>query len=289
MSDRNNWRIGISIHFDENFSESVDAVLSAGFDAIDFDLCIYWTKREKEIELYKHIEEGLETIKKNGLYLNAVHISFGPNWDISKLDENERRTVVERVKEILEKCNPYKPYTYVIHGSYGPFDDEVRSQKIRQLQSSLREIRSYTDAHIALETLTGRALGNTADEIISIVDPLEGIDVCVDTNHFLQEKTEDAILKLGKRIRTVHISDHDYIYEKHWMPGEGRINWRAVIEALESVDYKGVWTYELGLNATKTIRRPRPLTYSDFLRNADELFNNKKITVIGTPKSPKEI
>ncbi len=287
--NRYNWKIGISVHFDEHFDENVDAVCAAGFDAIDFDLCIYWTNREREIELYKHLEKGLEKVQKSGLYFNAVHVSFGPNWDISKLDENERIKVVERVKEIFNRCNPYKPYTYVIHGSYGTITPENRPAKIEQLRRSLSELRACTDSHIALETLPRHALGNTADEIISIVDATPGIDVCVDTNHFLQEKTEDAIRKIGRHIRTTHISDHDYIDEKHWMPGEGKIDWQAVIKSLEDADYDGVWTYELGLNATKTISRPRPFTYDDFIKNARELFNKEKITVIGTPKSPEKV
>ena len=277
------------MHFDEHFDENVDAVCAAGFDAIDFDLCIYWTNREREIGLYKHLEKGLEKVQKSGLYFNAVHVSFGPNWDISKLDENERIKVVERVKEIFNRCNPYKPYTYVIHGSYGTITPENRPAKIEQLRRSLSELRACTDSHIALETLPRHALGNTADEIISIVDATPGIDVCVDTNHFLQEKTEDAIRKIGRRIRTTHISDHDYIDEKHWMPGEGKIDWQAVIKSLEDTDYDGVWTYELGLNTTKTISRPRPFTYDDFIKNARELFNKEKITVIGTPKSPEKV
>ena len=287
--NRYNWKIGISVHFDEHFDENVDAVCAAGFDAIDFDLCIYWTNREREIGLYKHLEKGLEKVQKSGLYFNAVHVSFGPNWDISKLDENERIKVVERVKEIFNRCNPYKPYTYVIHGSYGTITPENRPAKIEQLRRSLSELRACTDSHIALETLPRHALGNTADEIISIVDATPGIDVCVDTNHFLQEKTEDAIRKIGRRIRTTHISDHDYIDEKHWMPGEGKIDWQAVIKSLEDTDYDGVWTYELGLNTTKTISRPRPFTYDDFIKNARELFNKEKITVIGTPKSPEKV
>ena len=282
MSNRFDWKIGISIHFDENFCENLDAAKAAGFNSIDFDLCIYWTKRDKEIELYKHLEEGLEKIKESGIYFNAVHISFGPNWDISKLNEIDRAIVVERIKEMISRCDPYRPYTYVIHGSYGPIEN--RPERIEQLKRSLSELRTHTKTHISLEILTAHGLGNTADEIISIVDALDGIDICVDTNHFLQEKTEDAIKKLGGRIRTTHISDHDYSCEKHWMPGEGNIDWQAVISALEEVDYKGSWTYELGLNATKTIDRPRPFSYSDFIKNADELFLGNEITVIGKPK-----
>ena len=283
MSSRFDWKIGKSLHFGENFCDEVDKLVEAGFDSIDFDLCKFWTDRQKEVALYESLETGLEKIRESGLYFNAVHISFGPNWDISNRDEEKRLRVVDQIKEIIERCDKFNPHTYVIHGSYGKIEDAMRQDRIRQLKRSLTEIRELTKAHISLETLTAWGLGNTSDEIISIVDDVDGIDVCVDVNHFLQEKCEDAIKKIAHRIRTVHISDHDYITEKHWMPGEGKIDWQATICALEDVNYLGSWTYELGISPTKTIDRPRNFSYADFINNARELFNNEEITVIGKP------
>ena len=52
---------------------------------------------------------------------------------------------------------------------------------------------------------------------------------------------------------TTHISDHDYENERHWLPGEGKINWNALIGALEKIGYRGVFNYEVGesLSAVK--------------------------------------
>ena len=66
----------------------------------------------------------------------------------------------------------------------------------------------------------------------------------MDVNHFLQENAEDGVLALGGRIVTTHISDHDYENERHWMPRAGKINWNALIGALETVGYTGVFNYE---------------------------------------------
>ena len=72
------------------------------------------------------------------------------------------------------------------------------------------------------------------------------IRICVDVNHFLQESSEDGVLALGSRIVTTHISDHDYINERHWLPGEGKINWMALIAAFERIGYDGAFNYECG-------------------------------------------
>ena len=73
----------------------------------------------------------------------------------------------------------------------------------------------------------------------------EQIKICVDVNHFLQEPAEAGVLALGNRIVTTHISDHDYENERHWLPGEGKIDWNALLAAFESIGYQGVFNYEV--------------------------------------------
>ena len=172
MSQRNDWKLGISIHFKDDFTEKLNAAKEAGFESVDFDLCIYWTNREREIELYKDLESGLDAIKESGMYFNAVHISFGPNWNVSTSDEEKRAKILGQIREIFERCDKYGPFTYVIHGSYGQINDSDRKNRIENLKRSLAELRTYTKSNIALETLTAHGLGNTADEIISIVDAI---------------------------------------------------------------------------------------------------------------------
>ena len=56
-----------------------------------------------------------------------------------------------------------------------------------------------------------------------------------------------------------------------------------IIEELEKVGYSGAWLYEISLATPKTIIRPRDLTYKDFYKNAQELFEGKELTKISTP------
>ena len=56
-----------------------------------------------------------------------------------------------------------------------------------------------------------------------------------------------------------------------------------LVNGLREIGYQGPWLYELGFDIPKTIYRSRTLTCADFKRNAEEIFGNKKITVIGKP------
>ncbi len=56
----------------------------------------------------------------------------------------------------------------------------------------------------------------------------------------------EAILKLGRRIQHVHFSDGDRrTYALHLPLGEGELDWRAIIQALKSIGYRGTLTNDL--------------------------------------------
>ncbi|MBO5223949.1 MAG: sugar phosphate isomerase/epimerase [Clostridia bacterium] len=277
------YKVGKSLSFDGDFSAELEKMKEAGFESVDFDLCKFWPNRAKEIENYKNMEDGLEAIARSGLFFNGVHVSFGNEWDVSTLDEDFRRVVIERIKEIFSRIDPYKPYCYILHGSFEPIKDEEREARLSQLIKSLSELKEYTKSFVCVEVLPRTCLCNTSLETAYVADK-SGVGVCMDVNHLLQEKTEHAIRDLGDRIKTTHISDYDHINERHWMPGEGDIDWQEVLKALGECGYNGVWNYELGLTAPNTIERERDFTYHDFINNADELFNGKPVTVIGKRK-----
>lgn len=241
-------KLGATVAFcRETYYERLAQMQELGFVSGDFDIASTWFEPEKEQEYYKHLEEGLDAFKKSGLYLNAVHISFGVNWDISVLDEEVRKTNINKVKEIFDRMNKYEPYCYVFHGSFEPIPQEDRMGQIEQLKKSLNELSSYTDAFLCVEILPRSCLCNTAKETLDIVDAVNkpNLGVCVDVNHFLQEKAEDGLRLLGERVKTLHISDHDYLDEQHWMPGEGKIDWKEVVFALKEIGYTGIFSYEV--------------------------------------------
>jgi sugar phosphate isomerase/epimerase len=108
--------------------------------------------------------------------------------------------------------------------------------------------------------------------------------VCYDINHITREPSAEFIRVVGGRIETLHVTDCDHINERHWLPGEGILDWPEILRALKEVGYTGVWMYEVPFGTPKTILRPRDLTCADFRRNADEVFSGKPVTVISTPK-----
>ena len=66
-----------------------------------------------------------------------------------------------------------------------------------------------------------RPLGRTVEEVLHIMSlmPRE-VDAAVDTNHI--DNPELLITALGRRVKTIHVSDGDGRNECHELPGQGR-------------------------------------------------------------------
>ena len=241
-------RLSKSIPFcSENFYELLAEAKALGFPAFDFDIASAWNKPEQEAEYFLHLEEGMKAVIESGIPVNCIHIPFGTRWDPCVLDESERIKMVEKFREIIKRTAPVKPFGYIIHGSFEPNTDEEREAKIAQLVKSMREMADATEAFLCVEILPRTCLLNTAKEARRIIEQINvpNVRICVDVNHFLQEKSEDGVLLLGDLIKTTHISDHDYIDERHWMPGKGKIDWNKLIGAFEKIGYDGAFNYEL--------------------------------------------
>ena len=134
---------------------------------------------------------------------------------------------------------------------------------------------------LAVENLPRTCLGNRAEELKRIISVNDKLRVCFDFNHSLGEDNSAYIKLLGDKIITTHVSDYDLIDERHWLPGEGKVDWVEMITLMEQADYQGVWMYELGFKAPASIDR-RELTWQDFGDNARTIFAKKQPEAIGT-------
>lgn len=176
---------------------------------------------------------------------------------------------------------------FVIHPSGEPIEDSERGKRLECAKESLKKLADFAEengAVIAVEDLPRTCLGRDSGDILELVSAHPALRVCFDTNHLLGEDNVEFIKKVGDKIVTTHVSDYDFVNERHWLPGEGKQNWDALIKALSEAGYDGPWLYEIGFNCPKTIYRDRPLTCEDFKRNAEELFAGKKPTVFSTHK-----
>ena len=222
-----------------------------------------------------------------GVALRSFHLRFCDfeNYDISNTNEASRRYVIEYHKKFIRDCSNVGIKIFVIHASGEPIEGSDRAGRIECAKKSLCELAAFAETHgvvIAVENLPRTCLGNTSKELLDIVSCDERLRICFDTNHLLSEDHDSFLYAISAKLVTTHFSDYDFINERHWLPGEGDINWKALMNTLDEVGYTGPVVYELPLTATlKTLTRPRELTPVDIKQNHKELESRSIFTVIG--------
>ena len=248
----------------------------AGIDAIEISLGI---EEYEALDFY-----GLKCLsKKHGVELWSLHLPFSPFSQIDISNPALSAATVEYYSELIKKGADIGIDKFIVHPSGEPIAPEDRAIRMGTAKNSLYSLAEIAKAHgatIAVEDLPRTCLGNTAAEIAELISVHPDLRVCFDTNHLLTENCADFIRTIGDKIITTHVSDYDFINERHWLPGEGKLDWQSILQALKDINYGGPWLYELGFTCPKTLVRDRDLTCEDFARNAKEIFENKPISVL---------
>lgn len=262
--------------------ESFAALAAAGVDCIEISL-----------HYLKHpaldFAQTARLSKTYGVSLWSYHLPFAPPdvLDIASTDETVRRHTVAYWSELIGKGAEIGIRTFVLHPSSEPKSEgEARAREMEAAMTSLSalaECASREGGVIAVEDLPRSCLGRSAEEIARLISADGRLRVCFDTNHLLIDDNLNFVDRLGDKIVTLHVSDYDFLDEKHWLPGEGKVDFHALYGALLRAGYTGPWMYEVGLSAPKTILRPRQLTFADFKANAETVFAGGAPAALGTP------
>lgn len=278
-----NWNMGVS----SCSMESIDRVVFEEYAKNEIsmmEISLSWDK-------YKSInwEQTERNARETGIQLWSFHLPFAPfsENNIASPDKAVREKTIEMQKEYIQKMGNIGIGIAVIHPSGEPIGAEMREEMLKYSADSLAQLAEEGEkcgVTIAVEDLPRTCLGRNSAEIKRLISADDRLRVCFDTNHLLSQPIKEFIEDIGDKIITTHFSDYDFKNERHWLPGEGQIDWKELIETLEKVGYSGPILYELGLvtPAVGTINR-RTLTFADLKENYDCLRNKLPLKAIGTP------
>lgn len=187
-----------------------------------------------------------------GIEIWSYHLPFSGKINIAAPDEMTRAAAVQKQCSLIKLANGIGITRFVIHPSAEPIPQPERSLWMAAAKKSLTELAEYAakcNCVICVEDLPRTCLGHTADEMLELLAADDRLRMCFDVNHLCAEygsTHQEMVEKLGDKIVTTHMSDYDFIDEKHLYPGVGLINWKALVELLEAADYAGPFLYEGG-------------------------------------------
>ena len=266
MSERKNWPLAVSVGFAvATDGEKLDELCAAGIKEIELssgDLRPFF-----EYDFFKKSVEIVEFAKAHGVNISSVHLPFGP---FSMIDgayaENELFTINLQIM-IMEAAAKAGIKIAVIHPSGEPYKDEERAERLEcgcKVITSLTENAKSLGIQLALENLPRTCLCRDHMEMLYFLERIPDIKVCFDMNHNLSEDNEDYIRAVADRIITLHVSDYDFVDERHWLPGKGKVDWHRIVRVLEEVGYDGRFLYEIDWDG---------VTYADVAENYRQLLS----------------
>ncbi len=190
----------------------------------------------------------------SGILTPTVHLPHCDGFDLSSVDETQRKKAIENHTEILKLLLPLEPKIAVIHPSCGDVEDSEAEARINALIKSFKElcpVFKNMGVKVAVENLTQVSMVQTGEVINRIIDEVgDNIGACFDVNHLFGQTHKDFIRSVGKRIITMHMSDNDGIAEKHLFPGDGVIDFKEIIEEMQRLDYTGTMVFECTVHKT---------------------------------------
>lgn len=255
MSKLENWLTGISTadYSTENFKRFLDC----GVKCCEISYGVY----EEALKIdWKALDKNA---KETGIILWSYHLPFYPPTDIADLDKEKRAFAVKEDIELIKKAANCGMGKMIIHASYEPITAEERAEKMKcskEALAILAEAAAKEGAIVCVEDLPRSCLGHDAKEVKELISADERLRVCFDVNHLLITSGcthKDFVDALGDKIVTTHMSDYDFIDEKHFFCGNGDIDWKELVESLENADYNGPFMYEGGF-APHRVRKEVP-------------------------------
>jgi sugar phosphate isomerase/epimerase len=190
-----------------------------------------------------------------GLRVHSLHAPFGHDVNLTSPDPAVRRRSLERLTRAADALEFLGGQLYVIHP--GGEDQRWVWDREARLALSVEGLTRVWEAcrtrglMLVVETPLPHLLGGQPADFDWILEriPRDGTGVCVDTSHtslggFLLERLH----RLGPRLVHVQASDNRGVTDDHLPPGEGIIDWPAVLAALDRVAYRGVFMLEVAGN-----------------------------------------
>jgi sugar phosphate isomerase/epimerase len=193
---------------------------------------------------------------RQGIAIGSVHAPFythvnqlyqGNTLSLAASATSAREAALAHTERVLDVMGILGAELLVVHA--GDLEDDYSAAKLNNLSRSLKRLLPRLQAKgikLALENINTPL--STTVHLLELLEPFDPdwVGVCLDVGHAqLNEDVGQAILSCGSRLMGVHVSDNDGKSDSHFVPGEGVIDWKNVINMLLNVCYTGVLTLEL--------------------------------------------
>lgn len=241
---------------EDDYKKIIKRAYDCGFKHFDFNPGDY-VKDCENFYTSENWRENLRDIKK---YADSLEVKFSQSHAFC-FSGPEPEGADFQIKKTIEASSIVGVPWIVIHPWITGLDnrEEIIKENIRRFEPYIEYAKSL-GVGVAIENVPKRIFWygeeicgeafSCADDLIELVDALNNkfgnVGICWDTGHahLTTESQYDEILKLGNRLKVLHIADNDGQYDDHMPPFFGYAKWGEIMKALKDIDYSGTFNFE---------------------------------------------
>jgi protein FrlC len=207
--------------------------------------------------LYKERrQEILKLLKKSNLNVAAMLPApgGGPGMNPSSPLLEERKFTIQHYKDVIQLANEWDCPTvmwiagWVVHGTS---QKDAWNYSLEGLVDCARFAKDLGVTLVVEPTPSDSNLIETPDDALLLSEEAgeSNVKVMFDTFHSLyrNEVPSDAVYSMKDKLHHVHISDNDRL-----PPGQGRGNFKSVLQALKDINYDGYLSMEVGFHTRQS-------------------------------------
>jgi sugar phosphate isomerase/epimerase len=203
----------------------------AGFEAVS----LWWEEEDARRRELRHRTPGLA--REAGLFVDSVHAPY--RWANGLWDPREGQEALALHLKWIGHCARHGVPRLIVHNSLG---DEPPPVSPYGLDNHRRLASAAAEQGVTL------AIENTRSDahIRAVLEEIPTVGLCYDVSHEALYGELGALpARWGDRVVTTHFADTDGRMDRHWLPGEGAIDYGRVARAMDWTRYEGVVLLEV--------------------------------------------
>jgi sugar phosphate isomerase/epimerase len=268
-----NWPIGLSTgcFYTEPLIDRLETIRASGFSMIE----VVFSSPHLDYKNPALVQEAAARIDALGMEAYSFHAPFADEIDISSIDAAARQRAFEAILPAIDAAALLGVHYFVIHP--GPENTEIPSREERLLRienvCSVLERVAARCGEVGIQCVLENKLphlmfGQSAD-LLWILACLKGnrVGACLDTGHaHLAGDLYPLVYKMAPYLRLLHVHDNKGHGDDHLPPGDGRIDWTALLKELAAANFTGALILELAGGGAPEIVMARARRARSYLR-----------------------
>jgi sugar phosphate isomerase/epimerase len=281
------WPIGLSTgcFYHQSILDCLPLMRESGFSTVE----ICSSPSHLDYHSRAMVQRAADVLSELGMEAYSFHAPFADNIDIASLDDAQRKGSLAEVLQAAEAAAILQVHYFVIHpGPEHPPETSEGEQLARMwnvaatLNEVARRCRELGIICVLENKLPHLLFGNTSD-ILWILDAINAAEVgaCLDTGHaFLSGDLQSLIKKLRGHLRMIHAHDNHGERDDHFPPGDGRIDWEAMLRDLMKIEFRGALMLEIAGQADANATMANARRGRQYLREL-----SRRIALLGLGRS----